>query len=48
MNVRYDGSISEVGGRGITELSVPFKCTASSTDASAITAVMVNSDSTPT
>lgn len=48
MNVRYDGSTPEVGGRGITELSVPFKCTASSTDASAITAVMVNSDTNPT
>ncbi len=47
-NVRWDGSTPEVDGRGVVELKAPFKCTASSTDASAITAVMVNSDSTPT
>lgn len=47
-NVRWDGSTPEVDGRGIVELKAPFKCVGSSTDASAITAVMINSDSTPT
>lgn len=46
-NVRFDGSIPEVDGRGIVQLSAPFKCIASSTDASAITAVLTNSDATP-
>jgi len=47
MNCRFDGSTPTVDGRGIVELKVPFKCVASSTDASAITAVMTNSDATP-
>lgn len=47
-NVRWDGSTPEVGGRGVVELKAPFKCVGASTDAGAITAVMVNTDSTPT
>lgn len=47
-NVRYDGSTPEVQGRGVTELKVPFKCLGPSTDAGAITAVLTNSDATPT
>lgn len=47
-NVRYDGSTPEVQGRGVTELKMPFKCLGPSTDADAITAVLTNSDATPT
>jgi len=47
-NVRYDGSTPEVQGRGVTELKVPFKCLGPSTDAGAISAVLTNSDATPT
>ena len=47
-NVRYDGSTPEVQGRGVTALKVPFKCLGPSTDAGAITAVLTNSDATPT
>jgi hypothetical protein len=46
-NIRVDGSTPMVAGREILVQSLPFKCVASSTDASAITAVLVNSDSTP-
>jgi hypothetical protein len=46
-NARYDGSTPQVAGREILTQSLPFKCVASSTDASAITAVLVNDDSTP-
>ena len=46
-NVRVDGSTPQVGGREILMQSLPFKCVASSADSSAITAVLVNSDSTP-
>lgn len=47
MNVRFDGAIPEVDGRGIVQLSAPYKCIGSTTDASAITAVLINTDSTP-
>lgn len=43
-NIRYDGAPANVAGKGIVEQSVPFKCVGS-TDAGAITAVLVNSDS---
>jgi hypothetical protein len=43
-NIRYDGAPAAVGGRGIVEQSIPFKAIGS-TDAEAITAVLVNSDS---
>lgn len=46
-NVRFDGSSPEVDGKGIVQLSTPFKCVGSSTDASAITAVLINGDTTP-
>ena len=47
-NVRYDGSSPTVEGRGLTQLKVPVKCVGASTDAGAITAVLTNSDATPT
>lgn len=47
MNVRFDGATPEVDGRGIVQLSAPYKCIGSSTDASAITAVLINGDTTP-
>lgn len=47
MNVRFDGATPEVDGRGIVQLSAPYKCIGSTTDASAITAVLINTDSTP-
>lgn len=46
-NVRFDGATPQVGGRDILTQSLPFKCIASSTDASAITVALVNGDSTP-
>ena len=48
MNVRFDGATPEVDGRGIVQLSAPYKCIGTSTDASAITAVLISNDSTPT
>lgn len=46
-NVRIDGSAPQVSGSEIIGQSLPFKCVASSTDASAITVALTNSDSTP-
>lgn len=46
-NVRVDGSTPQVGGAEILSQSLPFKCVASSTDASAITVELVNGDSAP-
>lgn len=46
-NVRFDGATPEVDGKGVVQLSTPFKCVAPTTDASAITAVLINSDATP-
>lgn len=46
-NVRFDGSVPNVGGPEIVSQSLPFKCVASSTDSSAITVALVNGDSTP-
>jgi hypothetical protein len=46
-NVRVDGSTPQVSGREILTQSLPFKCVASSNDASAITVALVNSDATP-
>lgn len=48
MNVRFDGATPEVDGRGIVQLSAPYKCIGTSTDASAITAVLISNDTTPT
>lgn len=47
MNVRFDGSTPEVDGRGIVQLSTPYKVIGTSTDALGITAVLTNSDATP-
>lgn len=47
MNVRFDGSTPEVDGRGIVQLSAPYKCIGTTTDASAITAVLISNDTTP-
>lgn len=47
MNVRFDGATPEVDGRGIVQLSAPYKCIGTTTDASAITAVLVSNDTTP-
>lgn len=47
MNVRFDGSTPEVDGRGIVQLSTPYKVIGTTTDALGITAVLINSDSTP-
>lgn len=47
-NARFDGSTPTVDGKGIVELKVPFKCIGPTTDASAITAVLTNTDATPT
>lgn len=46
-NIRVDGSTPQVAGREILVQSLPFKCVASSTDASALTVALVNSDATP-
>lgn len=46
MNVRFDGETPEVDGPGVIGLDLPFKCLAD-TDAAAITAVLVNADTTP-
>lgn len=48
MNVRFDGATPEVDGRGIVQLSAPFKCIGTTTDAAGITAVLINTDTTPT
>lgn len=47
MNVRFDGATPEVDGKGIVQLSAPYKCIGTSTDASAITAVLISNDTTP-
>lgn len=44
-NVRYDGETPSVNGRGVVELTLPFKCIGT-TDAAALTLVAVNSDAT--
>ena len=46
-NVRFDGSTPQVAGPEMLMQSLPFKCVASSTDASAITVALVNGDATP-
>lgn len=47
LNVRLDGETPVVAGRDILKQKVGFKAIASSGDSSAITAVLVNGDSTP-
>lgn len=46
LNTRFDGTTPQVGGMDIITQSIPFKCVGS-TDAAAITAVLVNGDSAP-
>lgn len=48
MNVRLDGSTPEVDGKGIVQLSAPFKVIGTTTDALGITAALINADTTPT
>lgn len=45
-NTRFDGETPNIGGIEIPELTVPFVCTSGTSDAAAITAVLVNSDAT--
>lgn len=45
-NVRYDGDTPNVGDRGIVAHGIPFKCVGASTDAGALTAVLVDNDAT--
>lgn len=45
LNVRFDGTTPNVGGRGIVRQPLPFKAVGS-TDAAAITAVLINTDAT--
>jgi hypothetical protein len=46
-NVRFDGNTPNVAGGAILRQPLPYKCVGATTDASAITAVLVNSDVTP-
>lgn len=46
MNVRFDGETPNVGGPDLLELSLPFKATSGTSDAAAITAVLINTDVT--
>lgn len=46
MNVRFDGEAPKVEGRGLVKEALPFKAVGD-TDAGAITAVLVNGDTTP-
>lgn len=45
MNVRYDGETPQVGGKDLVIQDIPYKAIASSTDSSAITVTLVNSQS---
>jgi Phage tail tube protein len=47
MNARYDGVTPNVGGPDIIVTEVPFVCVATSTDATAIQAVLKNSQTSP-
>jgi hypothetical protein len=44
-NVRYDGATPTIGGQDLLELSLPFKAVSGTSDAAAITAVLINADS---
>lgn len=46
MNCRFDAATPNVSGPGIVTLSAPFKALSDTDDATAITAVLVNDDST--
>lgn len=47
-NVRMDGDSPSLGGPGLVELPLSFVCTSTTSDAAAITAVLVNSESVAT
>ena len=47
MNVRYDGDTPQVKGHDVLEQTLPYKCVSSTSDAAAITAVLLNFDATP-
>lgn len=47
MNTRYDGETPVVTGPDLLEQTLPYKVIGGATDAAAITAVLINSDSTP-
>jgi hypothetical protein len=47
MNVRYDGNTPNVGGPDLLEQELPFTAVSSTSDAAAITAVLINAESTP-
>lgn len=44
MNVRYDGSSPELAGPELLSITLPFTCVSATSDAAAITAVLVNTD----
>lgn len=46
LNVRYDKAATNVAGKGILQKAITVKAVGSTTDASAITGVMVNGDTT--
>lgn len=46
-NIRYDGGAPKVGGRQVLTRDLPIKFVATTTDASAISAVLINGDATP-
>lgn len=46
MNVRYDGTTPNISGDDLLEQSLPFKAVSGTSDAAAITAVLINADST--
>lgn len=46
-NVRFDGETPNVGGKEMLALSLPFECTHATSDASAITAALVNAEAAP-
>lgn len=46
MNVRYDGTTPNIAGDELLEQSLPFKALSTTSDAAAITAVLVNGDAT--
>lgn len=45
MNVQFTGETPEVGGTELLAQALPFRCISSTSDAAAITAVLVNSES---
>lgn len=47
MNARFDGVTPNVDGRDLIVVDVPFKCIGTTTDASAITVVLKNSQTSP-